>query len=342
MRDLLADIDRWRAAGERVALATVVSTWGSAPRRVGSKLAIGASGAMAGSVSGGCVEGAVVEEAQAVLREGRPRLVSYGIADETAWAVGLACGGRIEIFVSPLDAPLYAALRDALANERAVALASVIAGPDATLGRALLFSASGEVRGAIDPSLDAEVRAAAAAALGDGSCRRLSLGAAEVFVDALLPAPTLVIVGGVHIAVALAALARPLGFRVVVVDPRGAFGSKERFPHADRLLNTWPDEALESLGLSTSSAIAVLSHDPKLDDPALLVALRSPAFYVGALGSARTQARRRTRLAEAGLSPAQLERIHGPIGLDLGARSPEEIALAVMAEIVAVRNRKNP
>jgi xanthine dehydrogenase accessory factor len=340
MREILSDVDRWRAAGEAVALATVVSTWGSAPRREGAKLAVSAAGAMAGSVSGGCVEGALVEEARGVLRDGRPRLVRYGVADETAWSVGLACGGRIEVFVAPLQADVYEAERDALAGELALAAATVIAGPDGLLGRALLVSASGEVRGSIDAGLDAAARDAAALALADGASRRIALGPAEVFVEALLPAPTIVIVGGVHVAVTLAALARSLGFRVVVVDPRAAFATPERFPHAHRLLHMWPDEALAELGLSGSTAVAVLSHDPKLDDPALRVALGSPAFYVGALGSARTQAKRRARLAESGVSPALLDRIHGPIGLDLGGRAPEEIALAILAEIVAARNRR--
>lgn len=340
MREILDAVDRWRAAGEAVALATVVSTWGSAPRREGSKLAVSGSGAMAGSVSGGCVEGALVEEALAALRHGRPRLVSYGVADEAAWSVGLACGGRIEVFVAPLDAAVYAVEREALRSDRPVAAATVIAGPDSLLGRALVVSADGLTRGSIGAGLDAEVRAAAAQALDAGACRRVVAGAAELFLEALLPAPTLVIVGGVHVAVTLAALARSMGFRVIVVDPRSAFGSRERFPGVDRLVHAWPDEALEGLGLSASSAVAVLSHDPKLDDPALEVALRSPAFYVGALGSARTQEKRRARLAAAGLSPAQIERLHGPIGIDLGGRAPEEIALAVMAEIVAARNRR--
>lgn len=342
MRELLADVDRWRAAGDAVAIATVVSTWGSAPRREGARMAVSAAGAMAGSVSGGCVEGALVEEAQAVLRSGRPRLVRYGVADEAAWAVGLACGGRIEVFVAPLRAEIYAAEREALASDHAVAVATVVAGTDALLGRALLVSSQGETRGSIEAALDAPARAAAALALRDGRCRRVAAAPVELFVEPLLPAPTLVIVGGVHVAVTLASLAHSLGFRVVLVDPRGAFATRERFPQVDRIVDAWPDEALAALGLSASSAVAVLSHDPKLDDPALRVALGSPAFYVGALGSARTQAKRRARLSKAGVPAEQLGRIHGPIGLDLGGRAPEEIALAVMAEVVAARNRRTP
>ena len=335
---MIEDVDRWRAGGEKVALATVVSTWGSAPRRAGAKMAISAGGGLSGSVSGGCIEGAVAEEAQAALRDGRPRLLRFGVADETAWAVGLACGGSIEVFVAPLDEALYGAQREALRADRAVAVATVIAGDG--LGRAALFYPDGQTLGSLGDVIDGPAREAARAALRDGQCQRHALGDAVVFVEPLLPPPTLVIVGGVHIGVALVSLARTLGYRTVVVDPRRAFGNAARFGHADRLVDAWPDDALRALGLSPSTAVAVLSHDPKLDDPALLVALRSPAFYVGALGSAKTQAKRRARLQEAGLSEAELRRLHGPIGLPLGGRTPEEIALAVMAQIVAARNAR--
>jgi xanthine dehydrogenase accessory factor len=332
---VIEDVDRWRAGGERVALATVVSTWGSAPRPPGAKMAVSAGGGLSGSVSGGCIEGAVAEEARGVLRDGRPRLLHYGVSDETAWSVGLACGGRVEVFVAALDEALYEAARDALGSDRAVVKATVIAGEP--LGRAALFSPGRPTVGSLGAA-EGDVERVALDALRDGRCQRQRLGDAEVFVEPLLPPPTLVVVGGVHIAVALVSLARTLGYRTVVVDPRRAFGSAARFGHADRLVDAWPDDALRTIGLTPSTAVAVLSHDPKLDDPALLVALRSPAFYVGALGSARTQARRRARLAESGLSEAELARLHGPIGLPLGGRAPEEIALAVMAQIVAARN----
>ncbi len=335
---MIEDVDRWRANGERVALATVVSTWGSAPRRPGAKMAVSAQGGISGSVSGGCIEGAVVEEALAALKEGRPRLLHFGVADETAWAVGLACGGRVEVFVAALDEALYAASREALLAGRPAAVATVIAG--ASLGRAALFFPDGRSLGSLASGsvLEGAAREAALATLREGQVQRRRLGDAELFMEPFLPPPTLVIVGGVHIAVALVSLARTLGYRTVVVDPRSAFGSAARFGHADRLVDAWPDDALRALSLTPSTAVAVLSHDPKLDDPALLVALRSPAFYVGALGSAKTQAKRRARLAEAGLSQAELARLYGPIGLPLGGRTPEEIALGVMAQIVAARN----
>lgn len=336
MRDVIEDVDRWRANGEKVAIATVVSTWGSAPRCAGAKMAVSAGGGVSGSVSGGCIEGAVAAEAQAVLQDRRPRLLHFGVADETAWAVGLACGGKVEVFVAPLDDALYDAQRVALKADRPVATATVIAGEP--LGRAALIHPDGRTLGSLGDAITDAAREAALAALENGQCRRQRVGSADLFFEPLLPPPTLVIVGGVHIGVALVSLARTLGYRTVVVDPRSAFGSAARFAHADRLVDAWPDDALRGLEISPSTAVAVLSHDPKLDDPALLVALRSSAFYVGALGSAKTQAKRRARLQEAGLSEAELARLHGPIGLPLGGRSPEEIALAVMAQIVATRN----
>jgi xanthine dehydrogenase accessory factor len=338
MRDVLPEIDRWQAAGESVALATVVESWGSAPRLPGAKMAVTASGAIAGSVSGGCVEGAVVEAAREALRTGVPRLLHFGVADETAWAVGLACGGSIDVFVAPLEAGVYAAQHEALLADRALAIATVIAGPLELLGRTLMLGADGSRAGSLGGVFDTAVSDTVRLALAEGRPRRETLSPVEIFVEVLLPAPTLVMVGGVHIAVALTALGRSLGYRTIVVDPRPGFGNEARFPHADRLISEWPDDALSALGLNTSTAVAMLTHDPKLDDPALRVALPSPAFYVGALGSKKTQARRRQRLIEAGVSPEHVDRLHAPIGLDLGGRSPEEIALAVMAEIVAARN----
>jgi xanthine dehydrogenase accessory factor len=341
MRDVIDAIDAWRAAGDDVALATVVETWGSAPRGVGAKMAVSASGKIAGSVSGGCVEGAVVEAAREVLASRKPRLLHFGVSDADAWSVGLSCGGRIEVFVAPLASAVYEPLREALAAERPVAAATVVGGPGLLLGRSLLVDAGGARSGSLEDALDADAATAAREALASARSRRVSLGEVQLLVEAFPGPPTLVMVGGVHIAVGLAALAKTMGYRTVVVDPRKTFGSPERFPHVDRLLNDWPDEALRQLGLDAASAVAVLTHDPKLDDPALRLALASPAFYVGALGSRATQERRRKRLLEAGLAEERLDRLHAPIGLDLGGRSPEEIALAVMAQVVAARNGRS-
>lgn len=338
MRDVVDAVDAWLAAGESVALATVVETWGSAPRVAGAKMAITASGRLAGSVSGGCVETAVVEAAGKVLATKTPQLLHFGIADETAWAVGLACGGSIDVFVAPLDRALYDAQRAALRADRGFAVATMISGPEEPFGRQLFLDAEGASVGGFPDALGVLAREALAAALASGRSRRQPLPAAELFLEVTLPSPTLVIVGGVHIAVALCPLAKRLGYRVVIVDPRPVFGTEARFPEADALVAEWPDEALVRLGLTSSTAVAVFAHDPKLDDPALRVALPSAAFYVGALGSKKTQERRRQRLAEAGVAEEHLARLHAPIGLDLGGRSPEEIALSVMAEIVAARN----
>jgi xanthine dehydrogenase accessory factor len=334
MRDVLPDIRRWQSEGRPIAIATVVETWGSAPRPAGGKLAMTADGRIAGSVSGGCVENAVVEAGKKTLETGKPQLLHYGVSDDTAWSVGLACGGSLDVFVDRLDAALFEPIEAALRAERPLAIATVIQGSEAELGRKLALFEDGRVVGGIDDAALSEARAA----LSSGQSRRIKTEGRELFVDVLRPAPRLVIVGGVHIAIALVSLAKTLGFRTVLVDPREAFGNAKRFPHADEIVNDWPDAALARLGPDSSTAIAVLTHDPKLDDPALLAALPSPAFYVGALGSKRTQEKRRARLTETGIAPAALARLHGPIGLPLGGRSPEEIAVAILAEIVATRN----
>jgi xanthine dehydrogenase accessory factor len=334
MRDVLPEIEAWRAERRQFALATVVQTWGSAPRTAGSRMLVAADGRIAGSVSGGCVEAAVIEAAQDTLKTGAPRLLSFGVADETAWAVGLACGGTIEVFVEVPPADILDAARGALCAERSAVLATVVKGSPSLLGTRLLLAADGPAAG----TGSEEIRAAAQAVLDGGRPGRSSVGDIELFVDHLRPSPTLVLVGGVHIAIALVRLARALGYRPIVVDPRPTFADPARFPEADRVVASWPDEALGAIGLNPGTAVAVLTHDPKLDDPALRAALPSPAFYVGALGSKTTQEKRRRRLLEAGLTESQIARLHAPIGLDLGGRSPEEIALSVMAEIVAVRN----
>lgn len=348
MKDVNGQIAAWRANRNPVALATVIETWGSSPRGVGAKLALNQEGAMVGSVSGGCVEGAVVEVGQQVLSDGVPQLVHFGVSDETAWEVGLACGGEIDVYVESLVQDHFQFLQEAVEAEKAAASLTVIEGSDEILGSKI--SARGnhgeETLGSISERLDE----AALEALKDGIRRSrsgrvtLTEGNAQAeatvgFVDVMPPPARLVIVGGVHIAVALAEIAQILGHRSVVVDPRRSFGSQERFPGVDALVQAWPQEALPDLDLDTMTAVAVLTHDPKIDDPALIEALASPAYYVGALGSRRTQEKRRRRLLAAGVSQEQLGRLHGPIGLDIGAQTPEEIALAVMAEILQARRR---
>jgi len=343
MKDVLTDIDRWRESGKPVAVATVVETWGSAPRPMGARMALTADGKIAGSVSAGCVENAVIEAGLSTLQTGRPRLLRFGVADDTAWSVGLACGGSIEVFVEKLEPEPYEILRTEVLAERPVASAAVVRGSDALLGRRLTLLHDGSVRGSIAPGVDAAATSAAREALAAGTSRRLEIGpepGVELFVEVLRPSPRLIVVGGVHIAMALVAMARTLGFRTVIVDPRETFANRQRFPDVDRIVTEWPDRALSELSPDDSTAIIVLTHDPKLDDPALATALASPAFYVGALGSRRTQEKRRERMRAAGVPAEHLARLHAPIGLDLGGRSPEEIALSIVAEVVGVRNRR--
>ena len=341
MRDILPDLDKWRADAERksIALATVVQTWGSSPRRAGAKMAITPDGKITGSVSGGCVEGAVYETGVDVLKSNRPQLLHFGVADETAWEVGLACGGSIDIFVKPLEGEFFRALREVLVEEKTAVLVTVIRGPAELLGREMLVEEDGSVTGSLSDELNKPAIDMAREILTQSESRRAMLNDdIEVFAEVILPPPTLIAVGGVHITIALMALAKTLGYRTVVIDPRSAFGNEERFPNVDKLVQRWPDEAFEEIPLTRSTAVAMLTHDPKLDDPALKIALPSPAFYVGALGSKTTQAKRRQRLLDDGMTAEQLNRLHGPIGLKIGAGTPEEIAMSIMAEVVAARN----
>jgi xanthine dehydrogenase accessory factor len=340
MRDILPDLDKWHAdKSDSIALATVIQTWGSSPRRAGAKMALTPDGKITGSVSGGCVEGAVFDTGVEVLKSNRPQLLHFGVADETAWDVGLACGGSIDIFVKPLDTELFKPLRSVLVDEEPAVLVTVVRGPDELLGREMLVRDDGGVTGTISDERNEQVLNLAKEALAGGESRRAMLNEEnEIFMEVILPPPTLIAVGGVHITIALVALAKTLGYRTVVVDPRSAFGNAERFPNVDQLIQKWPDEAFQQVPLTRSTAIAMLTHDPKLDDPALKIALPSSAFYVGALGSKTTQAKRRQRLLDEGLTEEQLNRLHGPIGLKIGAGTPEEIAMSIMAEIVAARN----
>jgi len=306
-------------------------------------MAITTTGRIAGSVSGGCVEGAVAETGLEVLKTGRPRLLHFGVTDETAWEVGLACGGQIDVFVQPLDQAIFRIWREQLLDGRPHAIATIVRGHEDQIGRQVLLNGDGKTLEIFGVETGAQIYEKVRSAQREDRSRLFTLEGKggeelEIFVEVVSPPPVLVIVGGVHIAIALASLARTLGFRTVLVDPRKSFGSRDRFPHVDQLIRAWPQEAFTEIELHHKSAVAMLTHDPKIDDPALQVALRSPAFYVGALGSQKTQAKRRQRLLESGLSTEQLERLHGPIGIDIGAETPEEIALAVMAEIVAAQH----
>jgi len=315
---------RWVEAGTPAALATVIETWGSAPRQPGAQLAISATGDLVGSVSGGCVESAVAAEAFEAMEEGDCRLLEFGVSDDDAFAVGLACGGRIQVFVEPVGTGEGLALPTlrALVEARMERARTVLATDLETKERRLLALCDD----------DALSDAARIAADGDRS------GFVEVdgrrwFLGVHNPPLRMAIIGAAHIAQPLSRMAAMTGFDVTVIDPRESFSSEARFPDMT-LSRDWPDAALGAFGPDTRSAVVCLSHDPKIDDPGLHVALRSQAFYIGALGSKRTGAKRADRLAQAGFGASQIARIDGPIGLDIGAKSPAEIAVAVMARIV--------
>ena len=351
MREILDDVTRWMSNGDAVAVATVVQTWGSAPRGVGSKMAMtpgsGADNKISGSVSGGCVEGAVFEAGLEVLASGTPQLLHFGVADETAWEVGLACGGTIEVFVEKLSPELLAFWKDATQREKAIATATIIKSKNDNLGQRAEATEYDEAKntdegiGSLSTVLSAAIRSLAQTALHEGQPRRVKLSdQVDVFVDVQLPQPQLIVIGGGHIAIALTQLAKIIGYKTVVIDPRSAFANQARFPHVDQLIAKWPAEALKEIVFSRSTAVAALTHDPKIDDKALVAALQSNAFYVGALGSKTTHIQRVTRLQEAGLNEIIIHKMHAPIGLEIGAHTPEEIALAVMAEIVQARNQE--
>ncbi len=302
----------WHRAGKGAALATVVQTWGSAPRRVGAQMAISGAGEIAGSVSGGCVEAAVVAEALDLIRAGRSKVLEFGVSDGDAFAVGLACGGTIRVLVEPVGAVLpETLLADLVAARAARRPVAVISGP----GGHELSTTGFEMRFRKDLSGFEE----------DG----------ETFVTIHNPPLRLIVVGAVHIAQALMPMARLAGFDPMLVDPRESFATPTRFP-GETIRHDWPDEGVAAYGLDTRTALVLLTHDPKLDDPALEAALRSEVFYIGALGSQRTHAARRERLRDKGFDADQIARVHGPVGLDIGAANPAEIAVSVLAQMVAV------
>lgn len=340
---------RWREQGIHSALATVLKTWGSSPRRAGSQLAINESRAFVGSVSGGCIEGAVIESAKGVMADGKPKTLEFGVSDDEAWSVGLACGGQVAVYLEAVrddDLGLLRQLvKDAeerrgavvatwLASGRRVLLhpwedegASSSAGPAGSAGG---LGAPLRNRGS---AVSGEVRAAAREAVTRDRSTVLDTPDGEVFLHVHNPPLRLVVIGAVHITQSLAPMAALAGFDVTVVDPRSAFAADARFPGV-KLDRRWPDEALAA-PLDPRTAVVALSHDPKLDDPALEAALRSNAFYIGALGSRKSHAKRTQRLSEKGFGDADFARIHAPIGLDIGSVTPAEIALATLAEVVA-------
>ena len=355
MRDIRQDIERFKASGQPFGRAVVTTVWGSAPRPAGACLLADRRGTIAGSVSGGCVETATATEIAQAIDAGCPGLVEFGVTNERAWEVGLACGGTIRLLIEPAVREEF---MTAAAGPGGVVVATVLESP-AGMGAALVVDDNGVVAGPLPPvgekvgtsdgggALLGELQSAVTSEALDALARATSAtveyataagGSVVVFFEVYPREPKLVIFGGVHIAAALVPMARMLGYRTIVADGRQAFLTRDRFPDADELILGWPAEAFEQAGLDSATSVCVLTHDPKFDDPALEIALRSPAAYVGAIGSRKTQQARRQRLKAAGLSDHELDRLHGPIGLDLGGREPAEIALAILGEMTAVRH----
>jgi xanthine dehydrogenase accessory factor len=335
MQDILETVARWQQAGERLVLATVINVDGSAPRSEGAKMAITASGKVAGSVSGGCVESAVVEEAMTVMQSGAPTIARYGINRNMMWDVGLSCGGAIDVFIEPLEKPLP------VNAGKAFSMCTIVRGPQG-IGKKIVVDADGTVHGDLAIA-DAQALAIASARelIDAGQSKTVAAGEYQIFIDASIPDPQAVLVGAVHISVALCQMAAQVGFAVTVIDPRPTLCNRERFPHATKLLVDWPEDALPKLVLDENTYVAVLTHDEKFDDPTLVRVLPSRARYVGAIGSKKTQALRRTRLLEAGMPVEAVDRLRGPIGLDIGAQSPEEIAVAILAEMIAAKYHRS-
>ncbi len=366
MKTILGDIERWQSSGRRLALARVVGVEGSGPSEPGAAMAVCDDGEVAGSVSGGCVEGAVVAEALGALVSGAPRLCTFRYSDDEAFEVGLTCGGAIQVFVEPLDrsvgtiGSIFDAVRDHLRGDVPVALTTVLespgddpdgAGPSGSVpipGATLLVHRDGAPLGTLgDIGLDEAVIRDAVGQIDAGMTCVRRYGRHErprqqdvaVFIEAFAPPPRMLIFGAVDFAAALARVAKVLGYRVIVCDARAVFATPRRFPTADEVVVEWPHRHLEKVGgdLGARDAICILTHDPKFDEPAQKVALETAVGYIGAMGSRRTTAEREKKLRDEGVEEAGLARVMAPIGLDLGASTPEETALSICAEIIAVR-----
>ncbi|MFC9915764.1 XdhC family protein [Streptomyces sp. NPDC127197] len=352
MLDIAEELHRWVEQGRDFAVATVVAVGGSAPRQPGAALAVDADGTAIGSVSGGCVEGAVYELCGQALQDGEPVLERFGYSDEDAFAVGLTCGGIIDILVTPVRAgdpvrPVFASALSAAARGEAAAVARIVTGPAELTGRALLVRPDGSYDGGFGahPELDRTVAAEAGAFLEAGRTGTLELGEQgsrcgaplTVLVESSVPAPRMIVFGAIDFASALVRIGKFLGYHVTVCDARPVFATRTRFPEADEIVVEWPHTYLERTDVDARTVLCVLTHDAKFDVPLLKLALRLPVAYVGAMGSRRTHLDRTARLREVGVTELELARLRSPIGLDLGARTPEETALSIASEIVADR-----
>ena len=341
MKDILPDLDEWQRQGEEIALATVIQVQRSAPRPAGARLCVTRSGRMAGSVSGGCVEADVFEKAIQVLDSGEPSVVNYGIADEMGFQVGLSCGGSIDVLIEPFVCDSeWVTLRRSVEQQQSAVYAIGLA-PAPLLGRKLTTVIGGQSVGSISPSLDCYIAEESSQLVQMGDTKVVTLPwqgeEAQVFLGVFRPSPSLLIVGATHTAISLCRLAREVGFQVAVIDARSVLATPERFPDAHQLIRAWPEEALAQVSLGSDSSLVILTHDPKFDVPTLACALRSQARYIGALGSRVTHEGRKQQLRQQGFSDGDLTRIRSPIGLDIGSRTPAELALAILAEVLAVR-----
>ena len=353
MLDIAEELNRWVEQGRDFAVATVVAVGGSAPRQPGAALAVDAEGTAIGSVSGGCVEGAVYELCEQALRDGETVLERFGYSDDDAFAVGLTCGGVIDILVTPVRAadpvrPVVRAALTAAALGEAAAVARIVSGPRELTGRALVVRPDGSREGGFGahPELDRTVAAEAGAFLDAGRTGILEIGEQgsrcgaplTVLVESSVPAPRMIVFGAIDFASALVRMGKFLGYHVTVCDARPVFATRARFPQADEIVVDWPDRYLRRTQTDGRTVLCVLTHDAKFDIPLLTEALRLPAAYVGAMGSRRTHEDRNRRLRDAGVSERELARLRSPIGLDLGARTPEETAVSIAAEIIAARH----
>lgn len=344
MRDILSDILPWYRQGTRFAVATVIRAWGSSPRPIGAAMAVSETGEVIGSVSGGCVEGAVYEVAQRVLETGKPELVTYGVSDEDALNIGLTCGGMLELFVQLVDVAAFEHLQrlaDAVTVRQPVAVATVVAGA-VDLGACMVITPAHR-RGSLGGHrLDQAVTDDARGMLRHGTTGVLHLGLdgerrvedLSVFVESYAPPPRMIVFGAIDFAVAMARIGKFLGYHVTVCDARPIFATPKRFPDVDELIVQWPHKYLDQIEVDERTVLCVLTHDPKFDVPLLTLALRTKAGYIGVMGSRRTHEDRLQRLREVGVTEQELARMCSPIGLDLGARTPEETAVSIAAEII--------
>ncbi|WP_236239371.1 XdhC/CoxI family protein [Streptomyces sp. CC228A] len=347
MLDIAEELAQWAEQGRDFAVATVVAVSGSAPRQPGAALAVDAAGTAVGSVSGGCVEGAVYELCRQALEDGETILERFGYSDEDAFAVGLTCGGVIDVLVTPVRGGVYPAALATAAAGSAAALARVADGPRELMGTALLVRPDGSYEGGLGghPELDRTAAAEARALLDAGRTGTVAIGAdgsrcgrpLTLLVESSVPPPRMIVFGAIDFASALVRVGAFLGYRVTVCDARPVFATAARFPEADEVVVGWPHEYLDSTDVDSRTVLCVLTHDAKFDVPLLQRALRLPVAYVGAMGSRRTHQDRNRRLREVGVTELELARLRSPIGLDLGARTPEETAISIAAEIVAHR-----